>query len=45
MGKAFEGIASVCFNDSATVIEAMFSMETGSVDFCFEVDVEKPGSR
>jgi hypothetical protein len=44
MGKAFEGIASVKFNDAATIIEAMISMETEQVAFKVHVDVDKPGN-
>ncbi|KAF4658988.1 hypothetical protein FOL47_007767, partial [Perkinsus chesapeaki] len=45
MGKAFEGIASVRFNETATIINAMISAEGESVDFVNNVDVDCPENK
>merc|ERR1719408_557287 len=45
MGKAFEGVAKVRFDNSNSIIEAMISAEGESVDFKRMVDVNKPGNK
>ncbi|KAF4731501.1 hypothetical protein FOZ62_002057, partial [Perkinsus olseni] len=45
MAKAFEGIASVRFNETATIINAMISAEGEVVDFTNIVDVDSPENR
>jgi len=45
MGKAFEGIAKVRFDDTNSRIEAMISAEGEIVDFQGVVDVNKPGNK
>lgn len=45
MAKAFEGIASVRFNETATKINAMISAEGEVVDFTRIVDVDSPENR
>jgi dynein heavy chain len=45
LGKAFEGIVKVRFDDSSSIIEAMISAEGESVDYKTPVDVNKPGNK
>jgi dynein heavy chain len=45
MGKAFEGVTKVRFDDSNSIIEAMISAEGESVDFQMVVDVSSPGNK
>jgi dynein heavy chain len=45
LGKAFEGVAKVRFDSGNSIIEAMISAETESVNLTTHVDVNKPGNK
>merc|ERR1719424_2629712 len=45
LGKAFEGVTKVRFDETNSIIQAMISAEGETVDFKMTVDVNKPGNK